>query len=162
MLKLNQKSLIQNENGMAIFEMIPIIIVFILLVNFSLGFFGAVHTGILNSIAAKNYAFSTFNHRANLTYFRNNDSGSIINHFDKLKLRFHLVTEINTKEFKASSRTIDFFSFRKRAEVVGGDNDHNQKVNTIVDSTRNEKVGVNPIWVKTSYGICIDVGCGDI
>lgn len=58
MLK-RQRSSINNEKGMAVLEMIPILVVFVLFINFSLGFFGAIHSGILNSIASRNYAFET-------------------------------------------------------------------------------------------------------
>ncbi len=153
---------------MAIFEMIPIIIVIILLVNFSLGFFGTIHSGIMNSIAARNYAFSTFNHRANLTYFRNNQSERKDIHYEKIKLRFHGVTsekKLNGENFTASTRPIDFFqsnSGKEAAETVadGSVTIHNEQIKTIVDSQRNQKVGANPVWIKVSYGICLDSNCG--
>ena len=59
---------LQNEKGMAALEIIPIVIIVVLLLSFSFGFFGVIHTGILNSMAARNYAFETFNHRSDLRY----------------------------------------------------------------------------------------------
>ena len=51
---------LKNDHGMAVLEMIPIMIIVVLLLSFSFGFFGLIHTGILNSIGARNYAFETF------------------------------------------------------------------------------------------------------
>ncbi|MFZ3229585.1 MAG: hypothetical protein WA160_05225 [Pseudobdellovibrio sp.] len=60
----------KSEKGMAIFEAIPVLFMLALLFNFSLGFFGAVHSGILNSIASYNYTLETFRFKSNLIYFR--------------------------------------------------------------------------------------------
>lgn len=164
MLKPKKSSIINDESGMAIFELIPIIIVIVLLVNFSLGFFGAIHTGILNSIAARNYAMGTFNHRANLTYLRNNVSSQVRYHYDQHGLRIHGVTtdKMGDENWTATTRKIDFFDYKERAEVVGNGSKaiHNKEVNTITESERNQKVGANPIWIKTAYGICLNASCG--
>lgn len=162
MLNPKKSSLLKDQKGMAIFEMIPIMVVIILLLNFSLGFFGAVHTGIINSIAARNYAFGTFNHRANLTYLRNTRMAEI--HYETKNLRTHGVHDesIGDTEWNATTRKIDVFDYSKRApaEASGSKTVHNQEVNAILESQRNEKTGVNPIWIKTSYGICLNAKCG--
>lgn len=169
MLKSKKSSRIGNEKGMAIFEMIPIIVVIVLLINFSLGFFGAVHTGILNSIAARNYAFSTFNHRANLTYFRSTRNAEI--HYKNYGMRIHGTRDEQMSSgdnWAATKRKIDFFDFKGRAETAGGKNEHNNQVNNAVcdfgaqgcTNPRNDRVSVNPIWIKTSYGICLNAACG--
>lgn len=164
MLKQKRKSQINNEKGMAALEMIPIIFVIVLFMNFSLGFFGAVHTGILNSIAARNYAFETFRHRSNLVYFRNLSTDDYKNEFSKLKHRIHgTVSEGSngSKDWMASSRAIDFFDFTTRAaDISGGPNDHNRTSWDVETQKRFDKTGVNPIWIKTQYGICLDSTCG--
>lgn len=160
MLKRKRPSHIDNEKGMAMFEMIPILVVIILLVNFALGFFGAIHTGILNSIAARNYAFATFNHRANLTYIRNTTADQLDIHYEKKGVRLHGVHgEQAGTDWVATLRKIDIFDYKDRAEVAGSKTTHNQEVATITESQRNEKVGVNPIWIKTSYGMCLNASC---
>lgn len=164
MLKFNSSSRINNEKGMAIFEMIPILIIIVLFVNFSLGFFGAIHTGILNSIASRNYAFETFRNKSNLVYFRNDNK---IN-FAKSNLRVHGTkseSQINIKsdDWVASGRTIDFFSFDNRAaEVRGTDKNQHSKVRDLPNGRVSENIhqGVNPIWIKTTYGICLNAACG--
>lgn len=60
----------QSEKGMAFIEAIPVLIMLTLIFNFSLGFFGAVHSGILNSIASYNYTLETFRFKSDLIYFR--------------------------------------------------------------------------------------------
>src|SRR5690606_25429703 len=92
---------LQNEKGMAILEIIPISIICVLLLSFSFGFFGVIHTGILNSIAARNYAFETFNHRTDLSYFRSNmkDFNST-----ELKLRYYVPWNFRTHSIASENR----------------------------------------------------------
>lgn len=160
----------KNQKGMAAIEMIPILIIIILLANFSIGFFGVIHTGILNSIAARNYAFETFRHRSNLTYFATNSAGNAdkSNAFDLDQQRMHATLSevaISQDDDKtiATSRTIDFFDFSQRqADEVGTNkDDHNKKTLSVADGVRYTDTGVNPVWIKTAYGICINSKCGD-
>ncbi|MFP5518337.1 MAG: hypothetical protein ACLGGX_00410 [Bdellovibrionia bacterium] len=152
-----------NQKGMAIFEMIPILLVLILLLNFSLGFFGAIHTGIKNSVAARNYAFETYRHRASLTYFSPLNNDSI--HYDKAKVRIHgIVSEKKSDALTwyATSRPIDHFDFQPQRDVDLGTSsakDHVEKVQDLDDSIRNESLSVNPIWIKTTYGMCLNARC---
>lgn len=147
---------------MAIFEMIPIIMIIMLLVNFSLGFFGAIHTGILNSISARNYTFETFRNRSNLTYFKNTDAGSVDTFYSDIGLRMHGSKSESSEQdtWVATARTIDFVPSETRAaEVTGADASTHKKVRE-VPAGRNTTVGVNPIWIKTTYGICLNAACG--
>jgi hypothetical protein len=169
MLKQAPFFLIKNKKGMAIFEAIPIIIVIVLFVNFSLGFFGVIHTGILNSISARNYAFETFRHRANLVYFRNTPGAPKDFSYAQAKVRAHgTITESaagssqSDPDWIASSRTIDFFAFEKRAaEELGKTKSEHARTRSIASGRVSEGVhrGVNPVWIKTSYGICLDAIC---
>jgi hypothetical protein len=59
-----------NQKGIAMFEAVVLMIVFAVIVTYSIGFFGAIHTGIKNSIASRNLAFETFRNRSNLSYRR--------------------------------------------------------------------------------------------
>jgi hypothetical protein len=167
--KSNRSSMIKpsrlkNEKGMAIFELIPIIVVIVLFVNFSLGFFGAIHTGILNSIAARNYAFETFRNRSNLVYFRNTSAaGGRQVHYADVQFRTHAIAsekKSGTDSWYATTRVIDFMSFQKRAadQVGTSAGEHNKNVRDLKDS-RNETVGVNPIWLRSVYGMCLSALC---
>lgn len=166
MLKTRRKSsLLRNQKGMAVFEMIPLLMIIVLFVNFSLGFFGAIHTGILNSISARNYAFETFRNRANLVYFKNTDpnAAAVNTEYSKYGMRFHgTATEKDNSAQKwlASTRMIDFVdSDNRAAEITGTDASTHDKTRGMQDG-RNTTVGVNPIWIKTTYGICLNASCG--
>lgn len=162
MLKQQRKSSLKNEKGMAVFEMIPILMIIMLLVNFSLGFFGAIHTGILNSISSRNYAFETFRNRSNLTYFKNTQAGSVDTFYSEVGMRMHgsKSESSDADTWVATARTIDFVKSEKpAAEIVGADAATHKKVRE-VPAGRNTTVGVNPIWIKTTYGICLNAACG--
>lgn len=159
----------KGQKGMAILEMIPIMIVIILLVNFSIGFFGVIHTGILNSIAARNYAFETFRHRSNLTYFSTSTevNASFTASYEVAQERLHVTLSEKAvgragDDTIATARVIDFFDFGQRqAEQVGSKGDHKDKVFNVMDGKRFEEDGVNPVWIKSAYGICLSTPCGD-
>lgn len=162
MLKKSRSSILSNNKGMAIFETIPIMVVIVLLINFSLGFFGAIHTGILNSIASRNYAFHTFRNRSNLVYFKYNNEY----HFADLRLRLHGTISEKAKAslsaWTATSRKIDFIKFENpAAEIIGNDKSQHSRVKDLPSGRISEGVhqGVNPIWIKTRYGICLDAIC---
>jgi hypothetical protein len=164
MLKKRSHNPLNNEKGMAVFEMIPIIIVIVLLVNFSLGFFGAIHTGILNSIASRNYTFETFRHRSNLVYFRNNDTSVAVSQFSEVGHRVHGTTseESAAKTWYATARAIDFLDLKpsRTAAEAGSPSSHNTTSWDVQDGVRFQKdEGVNPIWIKTTYGICLNARC---
>lgn len=156
-----KKTLLQNNRGMAIFEMIPILVILILLLNFALGFFGAIHSGIQQSITARNYAFETFRHRADLNYF--NPLSTDVFSYDQIKVRFHATTSAKSNpgtRFLAASRPIDRFQAHQAVDAgTDSQQDHAVKVQEIPESRRNEQVEVNPIWVKTGYGICLNAAC---
>ncbi len=163
MLKKSNPSILSNNKGMAIFETIPIMVVIVLFVNFSLGFFGAIHTGILNSIAARNYAFHTFRNRSNLVYFKYDNA----DHFEDLHARLHgslseKSANSSSDKWHATSRKIDFIKFdNPAAEIIGNDKSQHSRVRDLPSGRINESThqGVNPIWIKTRYGICLDAIC---
>lgn len=157
------KSKMNKQKGMAVFEMIPIIFIFMLLLNYGLGYFGAIHTGILGSIAARNYAFETFRNRVNLTYFRDRSNAEIVSFFMQGN-RVHSMTSEATPDgniqYIAAGRSIDFFAQQEPSGTSSAN--HNKKIMELVDGQRfNGAEGVNPIWVRPSYGICLNVKCGD-
>lgn len=163
MLKKSRFSHLSNNKGMAIFETIPIMVVIVLFVNFSLGFFGAIHTGIINSIASRNYAFHTFRNRSNLVYFK--DQNDI--HFEKMRARLHgsiseKAKSKNSDTWNATARKIDFIKFDNPAAVItGNDKTQHNRIKDLPSGRIKENVhqGVNPIWIKTRYGICLDAIC---
>ena len=75
--------MLSNQKGMAVFEIVPLLVLFVLLLNFVFGFFGIIHSGILNSIAARNYAFETFRNRTSLNYIRDESTSDLDFYFLK-------------------------------------------------------------------------------
>lgn len=154
-----------DDKGMATLEMIPILVIFVLLLNFSFGFFGVVHTGILNSIAARNYTFETLRNRASVIYFTPYSNEYSLN-FKEPGFRAHGVIAEDTsnkEEFVATTRLIDFFTFAKgrAAEEEAAKNSglHVNKIQELDESGRNDTIGANPVWIKTVYGMCLNETC---
>ncbi len=173
----------KSEEGMAIIEAIPVLFMLVLVFNFSLGFFGAVHSGILNSVASYNYTLETFRFRSNLMYFR--PAGGTIN-YDKSKNRVHGTTQegsvVQAKEDKgkwpATMRGITLNYNKedpKRALAnantqggtesnrnFGGKGSSNNIWTAISEYSPDDTPIQTPrIWIKTVYGICITADCGD-
>lgn len=156
------KKPLKNQKGMAIIELIPIMIIILLLFNFSLGFFGVIHTGILNSMAARNYAFETFRHRSNLTYMREGVKGGDIVSYKNEGMRLHATVSENKKTddlFVATPRPIDFLG--NYGLSAGSAEIHNNGIYNVVDGKRyTAGGGVAPVWVRPQYGICLNAKCG--
>ncbi|MES3037565.1 MAG: hypothetical protein V4736_06620 [Bdellovibrionota bacterium] len=168
---------LKNQNGMAVLEMIPIIIVVVILLNFSIGFFGVMHTGILNSIAARNYLFENLRNRSDLTYhirtspkinYRNNK-----NRYSGIVSDKQQLTEIG---FIATARPIAFVSGFGGTDQNGVDlskvgasngaevTTHRTRIPASAFAQGDRKdagLDVGSVWIKTMYGICLDSTCGD-
>lgn len=171
--------IIKSEKGMAVFELLPTLFVYMLLINFSLGFFGIVHSGILHSIAARNYTFETFFFKSSLVYHIRPDPSTPLtqNNYEARGYRFSgIISEgISTgTTWIAPSRPIAFTSqfggtdnegvdlaSRSLAGVPGEANTHNAGVRNLDESRRNETVAVKSVWIKSIYGICMNSLCGD-
>lgn len=161
-----------NERGLATVETIPLLAIFVILLSYSFGSFGIIHTGILNSIAARTYAFETFRGRTNLTYFRDRvvaETAGEVLHFAKYGNRVHGIAQEHrpgdafpTEEgFYATERPlrvglggIPADASRATASI------HNERVFSDVKEQLQTQVGVSPAWVMTQYGICLNAACG--
>lgn len=170
---------LKNQRGMAALELVPIMFVYMLLINFSLGLFGVVHSGILHNIAARNYTFETFAHRSNLLYHIRPQPGVPLaqNNYQRRGLRFSgIVSEGNTAgdRWIATARPVAFTSQfggvdgdgtnlagRGADRVQGEAQIHNVDVINLNESIRNDTVAVKSVWIKTIYGICMTAACGD-
>jgi hypothetical protein len=169
MLKLSlfTKSEFVGQRGNAVMEVIPVIILLTILLRYTFGFFGVIHTGTLNSISARNYAFETFRHRTMLNYFR----AKKLNGFkeDALKgNRYH--STISEKRITSSppvqwatTRSIMFPPIDVDDEVGSSAGYHNNSImKDIQPGVRYDKDdGVNPVWIRSRYGICLNSGCGE-
>lgn len=166
-----------SEKGMALIEAIPALFMLIIVFNFSLGFFGAIHSGILNSIASYNYTIETFRFRSNLMYFR---PGSSLDNYKAAMVRVHGVVSdgVQARETRRSRWPATARPIALKSSVTGlgtevlGDADHSYRgkddsnnvwwyadEDNIVESL-DEAPKNTEIWVKTIYGICLNAECG--
>jgi hypothetical protein len=160
--------MLNNQRGNAIIEIVPILAVFVLLVNFSLGFFGLIHSGILNSIAARNYAFETFRNRAHLGYLRDIPGSDVQFTYTQNQQRLHTIVDAdrgNSDDFKATRRSIKFSEIRGPAEEIGNQERTQRLFQRIREGRKASEDGVeegtNFAWIKSSYGICLTAKCGN-
>ena len=128
-----------------------------------MGLYGTIHSATLSSIAARSYAFETFRHRADLTYFRSNNSPA--QHYGDIGVRFHGIVGVGTdNQFNSQEKNI-YVGRRPAANRrnLGADdvNLHNEGLFDIEDGQRNRQVEVSPIWIKVGYGMCLTANCGD-
>ncbi len=164
-------NIIQNEKGFSSIEAVILMIVFTLMVSFTLGTFGIIHTGILHSISARNYAFETFRHRANLTYLRDAPqdgkfSGNAPQYFSFSNFRLHGVVSES-----APSGDLNYPSERPITKARESDEKgrsiaaHEALIGNGELKSPGQRYGahgeegVNPVWIKVSYGICLNAVC---
>lgn len=177
MLKNNRvnKKFKKSEKGMAFVEAIPVLFMVVVVFNFSLGFFGAIHSGILNSIASYNYTMETFRFRSNLMYFR--PGGGMANYALSMS-RVHGVTadgvkndDTTKKLWPVTVRSIAFNNAATKVESKSGSPDvidhtfkNRKSASTWFTDSKyvadgNNAVKSPEIWVKTVYGICLNADC---
>lgn len=163
---LRRKSLkrhLNNEDGSATMEAVPLIIVFVIFFAYGLGLFGVIHSGILMSISSRNYAFETFRNRTNTNIFRTskNASSSNLLKFSEIGFRYHLSYD---HPFDGGRiRAVDKPIVRGLAREPKGDDVNTHMTNVfddVIAGERNKTVGVNPVWLMIGYGLCIDAQCG--
>ncbi len=179
MLKLNFKSKSKkrksDERGLALVEAIPVLFMIIVIFNFSLGFFGAIHSGILNSIGAYNYTIETFRFRSNLMYFR--PGSDLKSHYLQSKNRVHGViqdgnsfTDTKGAPWPVTVRTVAFAAGATGLKgQEGSANDHQfkrkddptnvWKYDSNYAPSSNAATNIPEIWIKTVYGICLNADC---
>lgn len=152
----------KDNKGFAVIESVVLLFIFLILFWYSLGFFGVIHTGILQSIAARNYAFETFRHRSHLWFFRSNSKSVMRYHrFDN---RVHgtnseIVVGGNNKLQFATERRVAMF--KGDIEPTGRTpTEHNQAMGQVQEGQRNTSVSLDPVWIKVQYGICLTQECG--
>lgn len=156
-MKMNMKNKKQkNEKGIATIEAALLLSIFVVFMTYCVGVFGVIHTGILNSISARAYAFETFRNRTNVVYFRDTREGAF-GHTAKYGLRVHGIT--------SDKNTAALWIPTERPLVQGRDIANVQaqrpedKMNELYDR-KHEQGAVNPVWIKTVYGLCLNMQCG--
>ncbi len=155
---------LNDQSGMAIFEIIPIFAIVVILLNFTIGFFTVIHTAILTSISSRNYTFETFRHRPSLNYFRDSGVGSTFYH--EQEVRWHGTIG----EQRPKGNVLWFAVVRDIAYVKGQaglDQDrgspaeHGASLSQIKPGERIEgSEGFSPVWIQPTYGMCLNFKCG--
>lgn len=159
-MKIHSSKILNNQRGIALLETVPLLVIFVMLMSFGMGFFGLIHTAVLHSIAARTYSFETFRQRTNLYYFRENGSGLTTPfNYSKKGWRYHAISHESDGRalFIATERPISLG--RAVAASDAGVEAHNQQIFNL--QQRNERVSVNPAWVMVGYGICLTPACGN-
>lgn len=156
---------LKSEKGMATIETLPLLFIFIFLIAYTLGFFGVIHTAIMNSISSRTYAFETFRNRSNLIYFRDtaNAEKRILR---KKQARTHMILTEERKDdqMRATERAIRIGIPIQPGPSRNDPSVHNDKIfepDSIQDKKRNQKVEVSPVWIMVQYGVCLNLQCGD-
>lgn len=178
MLKLKKL----NNSGFAALEVVAIFAVVMILFNFGLGFFGVIHTGILKSIAARNYAFETYRFKSNLDFFwREGQDSNMISKYRLFGNRFHGVTSENQRaneDWVATARPISFVSSFGGTNNDGEDMSrtpaedtqaalHNEQIFRIKDDgnpllEEKDQYQAFPVWIRPVYGMCINATCSPV
>ncbi len=183
---IQQMNFVGNNKGIALFEMLPLLVVFVALVGLTVGLWGAVHSGVLQSIAARHYAFEIINNRSHFEYHRdynpgepspspfmyNNSEFAIVekDYYGDVGSRLFYITSSKIEsedEPYVPLRGINFFEEIKRAynENPKGIIPFQEKTASAEfhrDSSDDDPPErVNPLWLMTGYGICIDCPCGE-
>ena len=175
MLKLKNRK--KSEEGMALIEAIPVLFMMVMLFNFSLGFFGAIHSGILNSIGAYNYTIETFRFRSNLMYFRPGVERANY----KISLnRVHGVVKDGSEQAASEAKgvwpvTVREITFNydkgnnQRNLANASESDRNYAGRTFASNIwyavsnyspqQGNSIQTPRIWIKTVYGICVTADC---
>jgi hypothetical protein len=144
----------RDERGFALVEAVGFLIAFVILTAYTIDFFTIVHTGVVNSIAARTYLFETFQHRSDLTYLRQENQGQKNQpdtYFGNSHYRFHAV---NDEDQPVDDTSTINASGRMLTQVT--DEVPNQVVNGKLDNPNNK---TSTVWIKTGYGICVDAYC---
>jgi len=163
MLVQKRKAKHNNERGMATFETIPLIVVFVMLEGYALGLFGVIHTATLSSIGARAYAFETFRNRTDLSYFRDSVQLSSVNfHYDHIQYRLHAVSNDDGNNFYAPRRPITFGKTPTNTNLnnLNVDNPHVHYEQLFTMQPRNKTIDVSQAWIMVGYGICMNPACG--
>ena len=178
-----------DQRGVAVIEMIFLLLVFVVLFGLTLGFWGSIHTATLQSISARHYSFEIINNRTHFEYHRDwsietvptppgnmfaskNFAVSKKYHGD-LGMRTFYVTGIRNQDdpVNVTTRGLNFFkeinrptqmALPSKGTISAYDQGGPAATAGFHQDIFNQLHGsVNPLWLMTGYGICLELSCGD-
>lgn len=152
----------KNQKGMAMIESISLVIVFLTLFWYSIGFWGVIHTAILNSIAARTYAFETFRHRSHLWHFRSRAIDTKWT-YHTVGARLHGTNTDATPDSAGRAYATErrLAMFNENEPQGRSTSEHMNARSSVQDGKRNNSVSLDPVWVLIQVGICLNASCGD-
>ena len=185
--QINKKTAsLKNNKGIALFEILPLLVVFVTLVGLTVGLWGAVHSGVLQSIAARHYAFEVINNRSHFEYHRDFEPPVISNssvmygnsefsakndYYGGVGSRLFIIkadTDSSAEELYVTHRGINFFEELKRGYsenprgiIPAQESTLDSSFHRISMQDDSDVQPVNPLWLMIGYGICLDCPCGD-
>ncbi|MCY4513262.1 MAG: hypothetical protein OXB86_06205 [Bdellovibrionales bacterium] len=175
--------------GIAMVEILPLLVVFITFFGLTMGLWGAVHSGTLQSIAARHYAFEVINNRTHVEHHRDWDpavnagteqmfqsptpSLEIYHGLKGMRLFAVVIKQSGKPEGFVENRGLNFFNDIDRS--------HNDSPGGILSSPETDAANkyssrsgfledtqlfiqtppINPIWLMNGYGICLNCCCGN-
>lgn len=151
---------LKNQKGFSSIEATVLMVTFVVVIYYTFGFFGIVHTAVLHNIHARTYAFETFRHRHNLMYFR--EARGVVRQYYNIGTRLH---GINTDADTGSDGQIATerpISMGLELDEHGRDPaTHNRRIQERIRvNERNSSIAANPVWIMVLYGICLNENCG--
>ena len=143
-----------SESGFALMESVVFMMAFVILAAYCIDFFSIIHTGIVNSTAARTYLFETLQHRTTISWMRQADDGGNDqkNNFTNRHFRFHATADEDQPDkddqgTHASGRVLTLAARSGTKPSMS---------NPKLDSQNNQTTTIN---IKTGYGICLDSNC---
>ena len=170
-----------NQRGIAILEILPVIVMFIAFFSLLFGFWGAIHSGTLQSIAARHYSFEVINLRTHIEIHRDYttttpQSIGRKDLYNRQSYRSFAVVHSQGRpdpELVARTRGIGFFSDINREnsqepegnfQAAPGSSSAPNYIGTRFEQALPHSElhpPRNPLWIMTGYGICLQAQCSD-
>jgi hypothetical protein len=145
-----------SESGFALMESVVFMMAFVVLAAYTIDFFSIIHTGIVNSTAARTYLFETLQHRTNIRFMRQANEGEVqgasANDFQSKGFRFHATAD----EDQADTDDRGTHAPGRLLSLAGGKDVKPNMSNTNLDAQSNQTTNIN---IKAGYGICLNSGC---
>ena len=162
---------LKNKKGLAVLELLILIWVMFILLGATLGSWGLIHTGILNSISARNYSFFYFNNRSDLSYLRDfqltgSFPGQLPDYYGNIEKRFAVIVSENSRDqdITATLRKVDFQNERTPKEdpkKLTQPEHQNIFAGFKEEGGKATKKALPKAWIMVGYGICLTEKCGD-
>ena len=147
---MKKQEFLKNQRGIAMVEMLPLLFIFVIVFGLTYGLWTSIHSGTLQSISARHYAFEVINNRTHFIYHRDIVSpGGQRSYYEKDGQRFFAVVELQTTatpHIIAETKPLSLFD-KDSLRITGDPGSGSPQT--------------NPIRLRTGYGICIDFKCGD-